>query len=721
MHGKLGLYFISAVFGASVIGSAQALPSPQISARVDNGLRATLVGNTRPEANARNDRGRVSDSLMIAHAQLLLHRSSAQEKALEQFLSDVQNPKSANYHKWLTAAQFGQRFGVADSDIAKITAWLSSEGLLVNQVSPSRMTIDFSGTAGEIRTAFHTEIHNLSVDGVHHIANMSDPQIPAALAPAVSGIVSLHDFRPHTNYVKRAKPALTGTCGSYGSCLAVTPADLATIYNLNPVFSAGVTGKGVTVVVIENTDIGDEGTQTPSGADWKTFRKTFGLSSYTSASFSQVHPNPANGKANCSDPGINGDEGEATLDAEWASASAPNAHIVLASCTDTVTFGGLIALENLLNGSKPPPIVSISYGECEAINGAAANAAFNATYQQAVAEGTTVFVSSGDESAVSCDADQEFARHGIAVSGFTSTPYDVSVGGTDFGDTVADCATKAFPACNAKYWSSTNSSVYGSAKSYIPEIPWNNSCAGALLATFETGSPRTYGATGFCNTAFGREFLETVSGSGGPSNCATGTPTRFGVAGGGCKGWAKPSWQAGVFGNPGDGVRDIPDVSLYAANGLWGHFYLYCDSNGGGCAPGQPGTWAGGGGTSFSSPIFAGILALVEQKTGERQGNANTAFYALAASEYGAKGNANCNSSRGKSVAKTCVFYDVTQGDFDVNCTGTNNCYRPSGRNGVISTSNTAYKPAYKAAAGWDFTTGLGTVNVANLVKDWPQ
>jgi subtilase family serine protease len=704
------------------MGSAQALPASQISGRVDENLRATLVGNTRPEASAQYDRGAVADSTPISHAQILLHRSAAQEKALEQFLADVQNRKSPSYHKWLTAAQFGARYGVSDSDISKVTSWLSSHGLSVNFVSQSKMVIDFSGNAGKIRDTFHTEIHNLNVNGAQHIANMSDPQVPAALAPAITGVISLHNFLPHSNMVSRGKPALTGTCGSYGACLAVMPADFATIYNLNPVFAAGITGKGQTIVVIEDTGIGDESTQTKSGADWVTFRKVAGLSGYTKGSFTQENPAPATGTNNCADPGINGDEGEATLDAEWASQSAPNAAIVMASCRDGVTFGGLIALQNLLNGANPPAIVSISYGECETLNGMAANAAYNATYQQAVAEGTTIFVSSGDESAVSCDADRGMARHGIATSGFATTPYNVAVGGTDFGDTAADCGGGApFPACDSKYWKANNNAVFGSAKSYIPEIPWNDSCASTVFATFATGSPVTYGKKGFCNSARGLEFLTTASGSGGPSTCATGSPARFEITGGTCKGWDKPTWQAGTFGNPADGVRDIPDVSLYAANGLWAHFYLFCDSNGGGCSATQPSSWFGAGGTSFSSPIFAGILALVEQKTGSRQGNANTVFYALGASEYGTTGNAKCNSSLGKKVASTCVFYDITQGDFDVNCVGKNNCYDPSGRVGVTSTSNTAYKPAYVATAGWDYTTGLGTVNINNLVNAWPQ
>jgi subtilase family serine protease len=412
-----------------------------------------------------------------------------------------------------------------------------------------------------------------------------------------------------------------------------------------------------------------------------------------------------------------GDDGEAILDAEYASAAAPNATIELAACDNTnTTFGGQIALQNLLNDTKTPPaLVSMSYGDCESDNGAAANEAFKNMFQQAVNEGVSVFVSSGDENAASCDADEETATHGISVSGFASTPYNVAVGGTDYADT--------YLKEDSTYWHSSNTSTYGSAKSYIPEIPWNDSCASELIARFESGSSTTYGSKGFCNTSDGEDnFLDVVGGSGGPSNCATGTASKTDVTSGTCKGWPKPSWQQ-LVGVPADKVRDIPDVSLFAANGVWGHYYVYCFSdvfNGGSSCDQSPSDWAGAGGTSFSSPIMAGLQALVDEKWG-RQGNPNPVYYKIANAEYGSKGRASCNSSLGKDVGESCVFYDVTVGDMDVNCTGSINCYRPGGANGVLSTSNKAYDSAYAAKTGWDFTTGIGTVNAYNLVfsKYW--
>ncbi len=674
---------------------------PMIHNKIDENRLVTLAGNTRSEANAENDLGPVADALSMDHMMLQLKRSPEQEQAASQFVADLHNPKSPNFHKWLTASEFGKNFGVADADIQTITGWLESHGFTVNSVYPSGMVIDFSGSAGQVRRAFHTSIHHLDVSGVAHIANFSDPQLPEALAPAVAGVVSMHDFQPRA--MKRAKYSFNYQ-GQPNQ--AVVPADLATIYNLNPLFAQGITGVGQTIVVIEDTDL-------YRSSDWDTFRSTFGLDQYTAGSLTTVHPTPASGINNCSSPGIvPGDDGEAILDAEWASASAPSAAIVVAACGNTRnTFGGFIAMENIVNSSTPPSIISVSYGNCEAENGASSNASINALYQQAVAEGISVFVAAGDEGAASCDAGLTSATHGIGVSAYASTPYNVAVGGTDFSDTVDNT--------NGNYWSTTNTATYGSALSYIPEIPWNDSCAGSLLSNF-LGYATVYGAEGFCNSNTARRdsLVNVVAGSGGPSNCASGSPSSYGIANGSCQGFAKPEWQTGLDGIPNDGVRDIPDVSLFAADGVWGHFYVTCWSdvrNGGAACTGAPSTWAGAGGTSFSSPIMAGIQALVNQNAGGAQGNPNYVYYALAA---------NVPS----------VFHSVTRGDIDVNCTGTANCFgstgtivygrggRPSSGNatsGALSVSSSSFTPAYGTGASWNFATGIGSVDAFNLVMNW--
>ncbi|MGB8013356.1 MAG: protease pro-enzyme activation domain-containing protein [Terriglobales bacterium] len=679
-----------------------------ITQNVDESKLVALAGNTRPEANPKYDRGRVADGFPMEHMMLQLKRSPEQERELRKLIEDLTDSSSPNFHQWLSAKEFGERFGLAQPDLDTITHWLESHGLKVNVVYENGVLIDFSGTAGQVRTAFHTDIHQLNVKGEKHIANMSDPKIPAALVPAVEGVVSLHDFRPHTQYKARAN--YTAGNGDY----LVAPADLATIYNLNPLFSQGISGQGQTIALIEDSDI-------YAVSDWTTFRSAFALSQYTNGSLTQIHPLPASGPNNCTDPGVQDAVGEATLDVEWASAAAPSAAIELVSCVDTATtFGGLIAMQNLFASSAPPAVVSISYGECEAVNGAASNAAYAAAYQQAVAEGVSVFVAAGDESASSCAYSQGYSTYGIGVSGFASSPYNVAVGGTDFGDTYAGT--------NSTYWSATNSSTYESALSYIPEIPWEDSCGSLLIAQYE-GYSQTYGSSGFCNSSAGSGFENVAGGSGGPSGCATGTPSVSGVVGGTCAGNTKPAWQS-LVGNPNDGVRDLPDVSLFAANGVWGHYYPFCiDSSNGGCvgAPDDD-TWSGAGGTSFASPIMAGFQALVNQKSGERQGNPNPVYYSLAAKEYGAGGDSSCNSTLGNAVSGSCIFYDVTLGDINIPCIGPN-CYQPSGGLGVLSTSTNGCDPtnaadgdcgAYIATTGWDFATGIGSVNVTNLVNGWP-
>jgi len=706
---------VASLFPSSL--AAQSRRQPLIQERIDESVRHTLVGNTRPEANRQNDRGAVADSLPMEHMLLQLHRPPEQEDALRALIDDLHNASSPKFHQWMKAEDFGKGYAPAPEDVEKVTAWLESHGFRVNVVYPSGMTIDFSGTASQVREAFHTSIHYFAVNGQRHVANVSDPQIPAAFATVVAGVVSMHDFLPHS--MRALHREYTYTAGG-NPFQALVPADLATIYDLNPLFQSGYTGKGQTIAVIEDANL-------YSNADWYTFRSTFGLSAYSSGSLTVAHPAPGSGSNNCENPGLgSGDDGEAILDAEWASAAAPGASIVVAACADTYsTFGGFIAMQNLINNPKPPSIISISYGQCEAENGASSNVAISALYQQAVAEGISVFVSAGDEGAASCDANLTAATHGIGVSAFASTAYKVAVGGTDFSDT--------FSNTNSTYWSKSNSSVFGSALSYIPETPWNDSCAGGLLVNF-LGFPTATGSDSFCGTSFAGQdgYLSVTSGSGGPSGCAFGSPYNYGVVGGTCQGYAKPSWQTGVAGIPTDGVRDIPDVSLFAANGLWGHYYVVCWTdlaNGGAPCLGAPSTWSGAGGTSFSSPILAGIQALVNEKQGSPQGNPNYVYYKLAANEYGAQGSSTCDSSNGPSAATTgCIFHDVTLGDIVVNCAGTMNCngYVANQRertfgtpDGALSLSDGLFTPAYSAATGWDFATGIGTVDAYNLVMNW--
>ena len=566
-HRAVGLAFCAILLAAAVACGlrsqvhAQASASPAralITQTINEANLATLPGNTRPEArNPANDQGRVDDSLPMPHLQIQLRRPAAQEQALDALIEQLHDPQSPNYRHWLNPSQLGAQFGPAPSDVATVTDWLRQHGFTVNTIYPNGLTIDFSGTAGQVGAAFHTEIHHLSVKGVAHIANMSDPQIPAALTPTVVGIVALHDFSPHPQMKPKRQFTISNCDDINGfNCYALTPADLATIYNFNPLYSQGITGAGQSIYVVEDTDL-------YTSNDWTTFRSTFGLAGYTGASLNTIHPQ-VNGGNNCSDPGVNSDSGEAALDVEWASAAAPNAAIVLASCAGA--NGVTTAALNLVNASSPPAIISVSYGECESQIGAAGNSAINSMWQQGVAEGISIFVSAGDEGAAGCDdPDTESAASGgLAVNGLASTIYNVATGGTDFSD--------AASVTTSTYWSASNSSTYGSALSYIPEMPWNDSCANQVLFNV-FGYATAYGSDGFCNSK------ENWAGSGGPSTGETDFLSISSGSGGPSQVYAKPSWQNGIAGNPADGVRDLPDVSLFAANGIWSHYYVFCWSD----------------------------------------------------------------------------------------------------------------------------------------------
>lgn len=691
---------------------AQTPPAtPLVTAPVDETQRVVLAGNTRAEVQPAFDRGPVPDSYPIDGIELQLRLSPAREAAAEALADSLQQTGSPQFHQWLTADQYAAQFGPAPQDVAAIGAWLTGHGFTVDDAGPSPTVISFSGTAGQVRAAFGTEIHALNVKGQQHIANAGDPSVPAALAPAIAGIVSLHNFWPHPMVVPKAQYTIPEPNFPFD---AVVPSDLATIYDFNPLFAAGVTGKGQTIAVIEDSDVYNP-------ADWTTFRKTFRLDAYKGASLTTVHPGRS-----CLDPGANGDDVESILDAEWASAAAPSAGIQLAACANTATtYGVFIALQNLVNQRDVPPIVSISYGNCEVQNGAAGNAAFRAIYLQAALEGVSVFVSAGDNGAAVCDNYTAGpAQSGITVNAFASTEYDVAVGGTDFGDSYAGT--------NANYWSNTNGPTYGSVLSYVPEIPWNDTCASSLISSY-LGYDTPYGLNSFCASAIGQYYLFPAAGSGGPSNCAQGesdigvvTNPTLPITGptptdGTCRGWKKPGWQE-ALGNPNDGVRDLPDLSLFAADGVWDHAYVICDSdvaNYGAPCVGAPSNWYLGGGTSFASPIMAGMQALVNQLWGSYQGNPAPIYYALARQEFGAAGKKDCESFNPGGPAKNCVFHDVTLGDNAVDCVAPYNCYAPPGGAatvGVLSLSDTAYEPAFKAGVGWDFATGVGTPNATNLV-----
>lgn len=646
VHRFLLSYLFSLI--CPILASAQTniVPS-RITQAVNEANRTLLKGNTHPLARPEFDQGPAPSSLPMERMLLVLKRSPEQEAALEALLDEQQDSSSPNYHKWLTPEQFGQQFGPSDQDIQAVTSWLGSHGFQVARVSKGRVLIEFSGTAAQVQEAFRTEIHKYVVNGENHWANSSDPQILSALVPVVAGVKTLHNFlkKPQlvvtdekftAKYTAGSLPQFTNSNGAH----ALTPADYATIYNINPLYNAQINGTGTTIAVVGRSDIIVQNV--------RDFRSVFGLA----ANDPQI-------VVNGPDPGDLGgsEEEEATLDTTWSGAVAPSATVKLVVSATTNTTDGIDLSEAYIIDNNLGNVMTESFSACENQAGitSADATAISALAEQAAAQGITYMVSTGDSGAEGCDdPDTETVATGpLSVNILASSPYAVAVGGTLF--------TEGSNA--AKYWSSTNnSSNLGSALSYIPEDVWNESC------------------TSGCGTNGGGSIW---AGSGGASVF-----------------FQKPVWQSGVTGIPSiatDPMRDLPDVSLSAA----GHdpylacLQYSCENNGSGYI-----SFYGFGGTSASAPSFAGVIALVNQKTGSRQGQANYVLYRLAAQETLSQCNASVQSPL---PATNCIFNDVTVGNNAV-----------PGETGYGTSS-----AKYQSGTGYDLATGLGSVNVANLVNGW--
>jgi len=668
-----------------------------------------LRGAVYPLARREFDRGVAVDTYPLRRILLVLQRGAEREIALQHLIQEQQDRSSPNYQVWLTPEQFGNQFGPADEDVQTLTEWLTSHGFSDIKVSAGRTVIEFSGTAASVREAFHTEIHRYLVNGEEHIANASDPLIPAHFGPMVAGIVSLHDFRkkpmyhlagtsgpgrvpaslalPSPEYSFNCVDYLTSIFGQFSgqspSCHALGPLDFATIYNVLPLWNANpaVDGTGQAIAIVGRTNIDVQ--------DVADFRTLFGLP-----------PNPPQVIVNGADPGIvPGDEIEADLDVEWSGAVARGAGVKLVVSESTETTDGVDLSALYIVDHNLAPVMSTSYGQCELFLGAAGNQFYYNLWQQAAAQGITTFVSSGDNGSAGCDSDQGPgpmpAQGGLQVNGLGSTPYNVSVGGTDFND--------YFNA--STYWNATNNTTsLVSAKSYIPETTWNNSCTNSFLEN-PVFRLNTNAETNCNNPNVETSFTVPVAGSGGKSNCTSPTSTTAASCAGG---YAKPLWEV-AQGVPNDGKRDLPDVSLFAGSGFMDSFYMVCEADFTvPPAPCSTGHFLGVGGTSASSPTFAGLMALINQKMGARQGNANPIFYGLAAKQAAL----NCNSSSGPAAG--CIFNDITSGTIAMPCASSSpNCSTTGAGDSVGILSG------YQAATGYDLATGLGSVNAANLINGW--
>lgn len=728
---------------SQAVSALAAAPVPaRIVSRVDNTERTVLRGSMHPAVCYATDNGRLAPNTEMGDLIVVLKRSDAQQAALDSFNAQQYDPGSLEYHHWLTPAEFGASYGVAESDLETVANWLESQGFSIEEIPPSRTSIRFSGTAAQVEAAFQTEMHSITYGGVKHIANTSDISIPTALTPVVAGVKALHNFFAKPQH--RTGPLLSREASGRWEPAAQQPAieampdglaaqagaeregagptaprpvyspgsgyqllvpyDMATIYNYKSLWSAAtpINGTGQTIALA--------GTSNIVLSDIATFRASTGLPANVPT---VIVTNTDPGTTNLLD-----DRMENTLDVEWSGAAAPGAKIVLVTSSQTSqTTDALYASESYIINNDVAKIMSVSYGECELWMGTAGNQEYANLWQQAYTQGIAVFVSSGDSMAAVCDdgnynpADDYAAQYGLTVSGMSSTPYNVSVGGTDFNSTSAD-------------WSGANDSTnLSNATGYIPEIPWNDTVTSpALIANFDSQLGVNYTAEQWANYLLTNdginsnlydELIPPSGGSGGVSNCTTSDGATPSSCGGG---YAKPSWQTGVTGILTTDKRTVPDVSFFASNGFMGVAYLICDTQPPGYTTPLPCSYPGNalsmavGGTSVSSPVMAGVMALINQKAGAPQGNPNAVLYGLAAQQS----YSNC-SAESATNSSSCYFNDIDTGTIAAPCyAGSVNC-TPQTIGDTLG-----ILPGYAATTGYDKTTGLGSLNVANVVNAWP-
>jgi hypothetical protein len=664
----------------------QAHPTVRITAAIDGSVTAPLAGTHPPVVDQAVIGSRLPSSRPLQHMTLVLSSTDEQERALRTLLDQQQDKTSPNFHKWLTPDAFGQSFGVAASDVAAITTWLQAQGFTVDSVAKGQRVITFSGNVGQVETAFHTQMNSLTVNGEAHFSNTTDLAVPQAFAGVVRGIASLNDFQATANIVNPHKAELPKMAGAGGSGISplytstssgshyVTPGDAETIFNGTPLLAAGIDGTGVKIGVIGRTDI--------TLSDVQQFRSMFGLKK-NDPTFTVVGE----------DPGITTDDLEAYLDVEWAGGMAPGANVnFVVAGSNYVGNAGIYASGLYLVDNNLTDIITMSYGGCEASNAAAGTASWNTLWEQAAAQGQSVFVSSGDSNATGCQSSSATYGTAYGVNALGSSAFNVAVGGSMFVDYGP-----------SQYWGTGVAAPapagynFATATGYVPEAVWNE---GALSKTYlNTLSTAAVTGTGIVGGGGGisiftpRPSWQVGSGintTADPTNCTT-------QLSGVCYG-------TGTTGAISSGLRRlVPDIVFIAASGHDGT--AFCGE--GSCSDTSTGYGIGViGGTSVATPVMASVQALINQKNGGRQGNPNFHYYPLANQDYL---SGVCKSANGTAAsptvtlpASTCNFHDIV--------TGGNNSPKASGDSVGVG---------FLAATGFDEGSGLGSVNIANVANNW--
>lgn len=701
----------------------------RIAGAIDSGKMVALSYQVQHRAKAQYDQGPVDGSFQLNNVKLFLVPSPSQVKALKQLLEEQQDPKSPNFHKWLTPQQYADRFGLSHNDVRKATAWLKSQGLTVGKVANGRNWINFSGTASQIGGAFRTEIHRYNVNGEIHFANSTPPSIPAALSGIATGFLGLDDFRPKP-MIKKAVPRAQKARPAYydantGLHDFLAPNDIATIYDLGPLYTAGFDGTGENLLIVGQTDV--------YLADLVNFRSGFSLPAIYSGCTANTSgvltacttSSTANFQyildPNSSDPGVStGDLSEADLDLEWSAATARGAQIIFYNSTNV--FNSL--LDAIDNTTVLARVMSMSYGNCEWNLGSfiltpSGPGGFETGMMQANSLGITVMNSSGDSGAAECDPDsndtQNIATGGLAVSYPASSPEVTAVGGTAI----------VYPTgFSSTYWNTDNSTNDGGTAQNppLPETAWND----------DVELP----VAGYGGTALSwQQTYAIVQSGGGVSNCALqNDPTDSTCV----SGFPVPTWQSTLSfpTAPPTTGRYNPDVSLLASPNFPGYVYCtpleelstvspYDTESTSSCATGLAaavnGVVSGStyevepsivGGTSASAPVFAGLVTMLNQflngASSPGLGNINPKLYQLAATP--------ANGAFHHVVTGENMVYcsgDTPNPSYEINaaylCPGT------TGSTGIFgwNASNA------DATTGYNLVTGLGSVDANVLFTAW--
>jgi subtilase family serine protease len=729
--------FSCAVLITAVLSSVGYAVTPdRISGALNSGPSVALRGNVHPLAVSNFDVGPADPAMRFGTIMLHTTRTASQQKAINQLLAEQQNRKSANYHKWLTPEQYADRFGLSPNDVKKITTWLNEQGFTGVQVARGRDWVMFSGSAAQVKRAFGTEIHRFNVNGEMHVANATAPKIPAALAGIVAGIRGLHDFHPKARAAATMRPLYASASGSGfpNQPNVLAPGDIAAIYDINSLYAANIDGTGEAIAVIGQSDIYFQ--------ELADFRAGFGLSPISCGS--GVDPTTGIVTA-CSDPHFRyvvigtdpvailpasqrTDVIEEDLGIEWAGAVARGAQIIYVNSPTNGTSNGdaTVAWEYAVDQILAP-VISMSFGNCEffvaGIPGVAGQTE-EQELQKANTEGITFVSASGDGGPAGCDPfsgdpNGASAAGGLAVTWPASAPEVTAVGGTSMSLSNLQSSSN---------WGTTNDQFGGSATGYITEQAWNDDeeyplfCAqftGNLFCSQGGPSPGVTGWHNITDAVTAQQDVGLMASGGGASNCATQSANPSCVSG-----FSLPSYQSKLsvngFTNVANPARMLPDVAMLASSNFPGYIFcsdqslLFEPGSGSTCTPTSGMNASTGisnalalkfppiiGGTSAATPVFAGIVALLDQYMSSWQGQINSTLYTLAATP--ANG----------------VFHQVISGNNTVVCTpGTPSTLPvafqcPAG--GTFGFDASVADPT----TGYNVVTGLGSIDAKNLLTSW--